>query len=76
MNPTNQPLPSTESKYLREKQRLLNQNTKEPINYGVSIKTLTVELVGVVVTVADTVATFARIDAPVIAGPLARRIAG
>lgn len=37
---------------------------------------MTVELVGVVVTVADTVATFARIDAPVIAGPLARRIAG
>ena len=42
---------------------------------GNRIKTLTVELVGVVVTVANAIATLTRVDASVVAAPLATRVA-
>ena len=51
------------------------QNQMKKKQKGNRIKTLTVELVGVVVTVANAIATLARVDAPVVAAPLATRVA-
>ena len=51
------------------------QNQMKKKQKGNRIKTLTVELVGVVVTVANAIATLARVDASVVAAPLATRVA-